>query len=258
MMSASSVDGLGTLVLLAISHSVEEDDVPVLLVQPFVLHQHPFGRCDDIRPAALQHSHVRSVLVEVLRDVMAAVSGPHNNHLLSLHIIVGCIVVLATVVDRPFEVRLVRESGDHWLPRVAGTPDDVPGMEDSLRTGIHADDGDGPLGRRVIVFGRLDVCLQPYVQLHDTGVCFKPICEFVFGGELGPIPREGEVGHVCELYRVVRHKGLEQLELCTESMSRSEKKLDAPCTASASCHQFSRCGRLRDMRSRVLATERPY
>ena len=138
-------------------------------------HEDALVGCYHVGAAPLQHGHVGAVLAEILRNIVSAVAAAHDDNLLALDVVLGCIVVLAAVVHFSFELCLSRESGNPRLARVPGTPDDVMRAECPLRAIVAAGEVNHPFGLGVIVLGGLDVGLEPHVQLHDAGVRFEPV-----------------------------------------------------------------------------------
>lgn len=66
----------------------------------------------DVRATPLDHGDLRTVLVEVLRDIMPAVPRPDDDDLLSFDVVLRRILVLAAVVHHTIEILLARESRD--------------------------------------------------------------------------------------------------------------------------------------------------
>lgn len=176
-------------------------------------HKHPLVQRQNIRPAALQQGHLGAILVKVLRDVVSAVSRADDDDLFPLDIAV-CrgILMLAAMVDDALEGVLAWERRDLGFTGVSGAPDEVSRMKHALES-VGSGDRHGPFPGVVVVVGALDARPRPHVQLHQAGVGFEPVAQFVLGRELRPVLGEGEVGHVREFDGVVGDEGLHKHHL---------------------------------------------
>lgn len=78
-------------------------------------HPHPGSR-NNVRSPSLQHGSVGPVLVEILRNIMSAIPGPHDENLLPANIVTRRIIVLAAVVDSALEPLSAWDAWDPGLP----------------------------------------------------------------------------------------------------------------------------------------------
>ena len=85
------------------------------------------------------------------------------------------ILVLRGVVHGAFESFLVREAGDERFARVAGTEDDMRGVEGACGA-VAAGYNHGPLLGAIAVVGRRDGSRSPDVELEGGCIYFEPIC----------------------------------------------------------------------------------
>lgn len=171
-------------------------------METFVHHENTLFCCDDVCSTSLEHGYLCAVLVEVLSNVVSAIPGTDDDYLLSSNVMLGCIIVLATVVHLPLEMGLSWEIWNLWFARMTGAPDEMAWMEGSLGP-ITSGYNHCPLRFCVIIYRRFDAGLEPNVQFHDASICFEPVAELIFRGKLGPVLWERKVRHVSEFRRIM-------------------------------------------------------
>lgn len=106
--------------------------IPSVFVQSFVHHENALIGCQDVCPAPLQHRNVCAVFMIVLGNIMATVSGTHDNYLFPTNITLRCITVLATMINIALEGLLSWERWHPSLARVSCTPHNVARAYNSL------------------------------------------------------------------------------------------------------------------------------
>ena len=93
---------------------------------------------------------------------------------------------------------------------------------------------DQPFSRVVVILCTLDASAHPYIELHQTGVGFEPVSDFVFWSEIRPVGREGQVCHVGVVHRVVSDQCLVQsVTESTGSFASTYSISKAPIVANA-------------------------
>lgn len=115
--------------------------------------------------------------------------------------------MFTSIIDLVFERVLTWECGLLSFTSMSSTEDDVAGMDGSCGT-VSSVERHRPDPSFVVVLGGYDSRAQPDVELHDAGICFEPIAEFVFWHEHRPVRRKWQAGHVTVVHWVVCDESL--------------------------------------------------
>ena len=82
-------------------------------------HKYTFVNRKHVRSTPLYHGYIRAVLVEVLCNVVAAISGSHDNCLFAPDIVLRRVLVVVAVVYNTVEFLLARKRRDLGLTCMA-------------------------------------------------------------------------------------------------------------------------------------------